>query len=203
MVLPQRYLVKLGRKLLPKTPNSRFIKYAKHDPTLHEIYGRQSEIPNVDDCYLTDIFNAHEGAARTESDEEEDIGCWFVPWKASEFPPLEGARNIDEEGWIHQWGQTEGHIRIGQNTPGVTVPITCTFTWGEGHPKLGGVEMIPHVPSKWASQYCKWCHASVGNVPSDCPELRLRALANAATENERIPHLVAIENWHSKPPKYE
>jgi len=170
---------------------------------LHEIYKRQKEIPDVDDCYLTDIFNAHEGAARTDSDIEEEIGCWFVPWKASKFPPLEGARNCGKEDWTDQWGSKKGHIRIGCNTPGVTVPITCTFTWGEGHPKVEGLEMIVHVPTKYAQKYCKWCHAEVGSVPSDCPELRLRALVGATTDEERSLHLKAVQTWHSAPPKYE
>jgi hypothetical protein len=89
---------------------------------------------------------------------------------------------------------------MGCNSPGVSHPVTLIFQWGEGPPKVGGVEMLPHEAGKWASKYCCWCHKEFGGKPSDCPERRLRAFAQ---EPQDARHLKAVKLWHSKDPRVD
>lgn len=167
---------------------------------LHELFDRAAEIPRADDLYLVDIRNADAGPMRTPEDIAEENGLWPVPYRGDMFDALVAAwgwalHPDDQASWRRQWGRLDG-VRIGRNTYTVSAPVTLTFRWGEGHPVVDGVRMLPHEPdNKRDPERCMWCHASMAGIPRDCQRRRLLALARAEV-SERGEHLAAVEKWH-------
>lgn len=181
---------------------------------LHELFGRASEIPDVSDCYLIDIRDEHGGGPCKDRDDEE--GLWPVPYAAREFDALQAARDwqayggsndedddddADYNGWIWDGKKKNSYFRIGCNTPSVRHPVTLTFQWGEGDPKVQGVEMLVHDAGTGVSEYCRKCRKQISAVPEDCSERRLRALSaavGAADVDQITTHQKAVALWHSK-----
>lgn len=177
---------------------------------LHELWERHAEIPDVDDCYLVDVWS--DDITREEARDPELDALPPVPYKASNLDALTSAREHakleDEERWNWAWDGSEEdrNVRFQGNSATIRHPVYLTFRWGQGAP-IGatGVAMLPHeVPGKY-QRYCRHCGVEVGSVPRDCPTLRMRALADAVCEKpgsgseyEVRKHLDAVDEWHRK-----
>lgn len=162
---------------------------------LHKLWQYRNKIPvRKADCYLVDAVRdgesllAYDGAVALR--------------RAADFNPF--PRDELEVDWKSTYVRGTGRsipLGMGESVDASTdeSPIFCTFRWGEGHPKVRGVEMLPHKARIYkgsVSDYCRYCRAHVGNPPTDCPSQRLKALAAAKTESEQALHRKAVKIWH-------
>lgn len=165
----------------------------------HKLPETCKEIPLVEDCYLVKIEDA---SGNTSGD-----GLFPVPWPARRVVPLVDAWNIEVwekpeealEEWMEQWGwdgePKHANTRLDFNSETVFHPIKMTFQWGEGHPKVDGVEMLPHEEGEYG-HYCQHCGKEFYGKPEDCPVLRLRAMADAVLEARAGTHVQAVGIFH-------
>ena len=169
---------------------------------LHELHLYEKDIPETEDCYLTSLIHDVDGE-EASSDPDNDDSFWLVPWLANDFAPLDAARDYNhfngEDCDYEKYKNSNGIYRLGCNTYTLQGPFTCTFTWGNPIIK-DGMQILKHKTRKDGS-YCIACHVEVSSNPTDCPALRLIALATAVREEKEDDisvHLKAVELWHKK-----